>query len=152
MNNLVYSPYPPQYNNTIKYQQGLPPPPNQIPQNHKYFQGMMPYMNLQMMGNTLEDQNNFPMPEYYYDEQGNMLISRDYYLDNNNSEINRIQNESPAKSTNEDSKLLQKETNFKQNKTQDNNINNNINKDNYINLYIILLTVYLKQEKLQWNI
>ncbi len=135
MNNLVYSAYPPPYNNTIKFQQGLPPPPNQIPPNYDHYQGMMPYMNLQMIGNSLEDPKYFPMPEYYFPEQGNMLISRDYYLDNNNSEINKIQNESPTptKSNNDDSRIQKKDTNVSTNKIQGKNINN-INKDNYIHL------------------
>ena len=115
MNNLCYNTYPHQYNSTIKFQQGLPPPPNQILQSYDHYQGMMPYMNLQIAGNSLEeqDQKYYLAQEYYLDEQGNMAFSN-YYTDNNNSEINKMQNESLSKSY-EDSKPQKKETNLTSN-------------------------------------
>jgi hypothetical protein len=101
-------------------------------QNYEYFQGMMPYMNLQMIGNSMDEQKNIPMPEYYFADQGNMINIRDFYSENNNAEFNKAQNDSPAKSTNEESKLIQKESCSNQEKTQE----KNIIKDNYIDLLI----------------
>jgi hypothetical protein len=101
-------------------------------QNYEYFQGMMPYMNLQMIGNSLDEQKNIPMPEYYFGDQGNMINIRDFYSENNNAEFNKVQNDSPAKSTNEESKLIQKESCSNQEKNQE----KNIIKDNYIDLLI----------------
>jgi hypothetical protein len=101
-------------------------------QNYEYFQGMMPYMNLQMIGNSMDEQKNIPMPEYYFGDQGNMINIRDFYSENNNAEFNKVQNDSPAKSTNEESKLIQKESCSNQEKNQE----KNIIKDNYIDLLI----------------
>jgi hypothetical protein len=101
-------------------------------QNYEYIQGMMPYMNLQMIGNSMDEQKNIPMPEYYFGDQGNMINFRDFYSENNNTEFNKVQNDSPAKSTNEESKLMQKESSSNQEKTQE----KNIIKDNYIDLLI----------------
>jgi hypothetical protein len=101
-------------------------------QNYEYFQGMMPYMNLQMIGNSMDEQKNIPMPEYYFADQGSMINIRDFYSENNNAEFNKAQNDSPAKSTNEESKLIQKESCSNQEKTQE----KNIIKDNYIDLLI----------------
>ena len=134
MNSISHNTYRQQYNHSLKYQQGLPPPPNQIPPNYEYFPGMMPYMNLPMMRNTLEDQKMFPIYEYYFEGQGNTINQEDVYEDNNIIENNKIPNESPAKSTNEDSKLSQKENNTKKDKNQEKHINTV--KDNYINLLI----------------
>ena len=132
MNNLVYNTYQPQYNSTMNYQNNMPPPTHQMSQNYEYFQGMMPYMNLQMIGNSMDEQKNIPMPEYYFGDQGNMINFRDFYSENNNTEFNKVQNDSPAKSTNEESKLMQKESCSNQEKTQE----KNIIKDNYIDLLI----------------
>ena len=132
MNNLVYNTYQPHYNSTMNYQTNMPPPTHQMSQNYEYFQGMMPYMNLQMIGNSMDEQKNIPMPEYYFADQGNMINIRDFYSENNNSEFNKAQNDSPAKSTNEESKLIQKESCSNQEKTQE----KNIIKDNYIDLLI----------------
>jgi hypothetical protein len=101
-------------------------------QNYEYFQGMMPYMNLQMIGNSMDEQKNIQMPEYYFGDQGNMINIRDFYSENNNAEFNKVQNDSPAKSTNEESKLIQKESCSNQEKNQE----KNIIKDNYIDLLI----------------
>jgi hypothetical protein len=101
-------------------------------QNYEYIQGMMPYMNLQMIGNSMDEQKNIPMPEYYFGDQGNMINIRDFYSENNNAEFNKVQNDSPAKSTNEESKLIQKESCSNQEKNQE----KNIIKDNYIDLLI----------------
>ena len=132
MNNLVYNTYQPQYNSTMNYQTNMPPPTHQMSQNYEYIQGMMPYMNLQMIGNSMDEQKNIPMPEYYFGDQGNMINFRDFYSENNNTEFNKVQNDSPAKSTNEESKLMQKESSSNQEKTQE----KNIIKDNYIDLLI----------------
>ena len=132
MNNLVYNTYQPQYNSTMNYQTNMPPPTHQMSQNYEYIQGMMPYMNLQMIGNSMDEQKNIPMPEYYFADQGNMINIRDFYSENNNAEFNKVQNDSPAKSTNEESKLIQKESCSNQEKTQE----KNIIKDNYIDLLI----------------
>ena len=132
MNNLVYNTYQPQYNSTMNYQTNMPPPTHQMSQNYEYIQGMMPYMNLQMVGNSMDEQKNIPMPEYYFGDQGNMINIRDFYSENNNTEFSKIQNDSPAKSTNEESKLMQKESCSNQEKTQE----KNIIKDNYIDLLI----------------
>lgn len=132
MNNLVYNTYQPHYNSTMNYQTNMPPPTHQMSQNYEYFQGMMPYMNLQMIGNSMDEQKNIPMPEYYFADQGNMINIRDFYSENNNAEFNKAQNDSPAKSTNEESKLIQKESCSNQEKTQE----KNIIKDNYIDLLI----------------
>ena len=132
MNNLVYNTYQPQYNSTMNYQTNMPPPTHQMSQNYEYIQGMMPYMNLQMVGNSMDEQKNIPMPEYYFGDQGNMINFRDFYSENNNTEFNKVQNDSPAKSTNEESKLMQKESSSNQEKTQE----KNIIKDNYIDLLI----------------
>ena len=132
MNNLVYNTYQPQYNSTMNYQTNMPPPTHQMSQNYEYIQGMMPYMNLQMVGNSMDEQKNIPMPEYYFGDQGNMINFRDFYSENNNTEFNKVQNDSPAKSTNEESKLIQKESCSNQEKTQE----KNIIKDNYIDLLI----------------
>ena len=132
MNNLVYNTYQPQYNSTMNYQTNMPPPTHQMSQNYEYIQGMMPYMNLQMVGNSMDEQKNIPMPEYYFGDQGNMINFRDFYSENNNTEFNKVQNDSPAKSTNEESKLMQKESCSNQEKTQE----KNIIKDNYIDLLI----------------
>ena len=132
MNNLVYNTYQPQYNSTMNYQTNMPPPTHQMSQNYEYIQGMMPYMNLQMIGNSMDEQKNIPMPEYYFGDQGNMINFRDFYSENNNTEFNKVQNDSPAKSTNEESKLMQKESCSNQEKTQE----KNIIKDNYIDLLI----------------
>jgi hypothetical protein len=110
----------------------MPPPTHQMSQNYEYIQGMMPYMNLQMIGNSMDEQKNIPMPEYYFGDQGNMINFRDFYSENNNTEFNKVQNDSPAKSTNEESKLMQKESSSNQEKTQE----KNIIKDNYIDLLI----------------
>jgi hypothetical protein len=72
------------------------------------------------------------MPEYYFGDQGNMINIRDFYSENNNAEFNKVQNDSPAKSTNEESKLIQKESCSNQEKNQE----KNIIKDNYIDLLI----------------
>ena len=132
MNNLVYNTYQPQYNSTMNYQNNMPPPTHQMSQNYEYINGMMPYMNLQMVGNSMDEQKNIPMPEYYFGDQGNMINFRDFYSENNNTEFNKVQNDSPAKSTNEESKLIQKESCSNQEKTQE----KNIIKDNYIDLLI----------------
>ena len=132
MNNLVYNTYQPQYNSTMNYQTNMPPPTHQMSQNYEYIHGMMPYMNLQMVGNSMDEQKNIPMPEYYFGDQGNMINFRDFYSENNNTEFNKVQNDSPAKSTNEESKLMQKESCSNQEKTQE----KNIIKDNYIDLLI----------------
>ena len=132
MNNLVYNTYQPQYNSTMNYQTNMPPPTHQMSQNYEYIQGMMPYMNLQMIGNSMDEQKNIPMPEYYFGDQGNMINFRDFYSENNNTEFSKVQNDSPAKSTNEESKLIQKESCSNQEKTQE----KNIIKDNYIDLLI----------------
>ena len=132
MNNLVYNTYQPQYNSTMNYQTNMPPPTHQMSQNYEYIQGMMPYMNLQMIGNSMDEQKNIPMTEYYFGDQGNMINFRDFYSENNNTEFNKVQNDSPAKSTNEESKLMQKESCSNQEKTQE----KNIIKDNYIDLLI----------------
>ena len=132
MNNLVYNTYQPQYNTTMNYQNNMPPPTHQMSQNYEYIQGMMPYMNLQMIGNSMDEQKNIPMPEYYFGDQGNMINFRDFYSENNNTEFSKVQNDSPAKSTNEESKLIQKESCSNQEKTQE----KNIIKDNYIDLLI----------------
>jgi hypothetical protein len=85
-----------------------------------------------MIGNSMDEQKNIPMPEYYFADQGNMINIRDFYSENNNAEFNKAQNDSPAKSTNEESKLIQKESCSNQEKTQE----KNIIKDNYIDLLI----------------
>ena len=72
------------------------------------------------------------MPDYYFGDQVNMINSKDFCFENDNIENNKNQNESPAKSTNEDSKLLQKENNSNFEKSQE----KNIIKDNYIELLI----------------
>ena len=134
MNNLTYTSYPPQYNNIINYHQNIGPPPNQMPQNYEYFQGMMPYMNLQMMGNSGEEPKIFHVPEYYFNEQGTH-IPKDYYCDNN-LENNKIQNESSNKSLNEESNNIQKENDININQEKNENKNKNKIKDNYIDLLI----------------
>ena len=133
MNNLTYTSYTPQYNNNINYHQNIGPPSNQMPQNYEYFQGMLPYMNFQMIGNSIEDQKMFHVPEYYFNEQGN-IVTKDFYLQNNNLENNKIQNESPNKSLNEDNNFIQKENNISPEKVE--NKNKKIIKDNYIDLLI----------------
>jgi hypothetical protein len=85
-----------------------------------------------MIGNSMDEQKNIPMPEYYFADQGSMINIRDFYSENNNAEFNKAQNDSPAKSTNEESKLIQKESCSNQEKTQE----KNIIKDNYIDLLI----------------
>jgi len=131
MSNFAYNTYPQQYNNTIKYPPNIPPPGYQIPQNFEYYQGMVPYMNIQMIGNSMEDQKIYPMPDCYFGDQGNMLNFKDFYLENNNNDIDNNKNESPPKSTNEDSKLLHKESGDSiQEKTHEKL------KDNYIDLLI----------------
>ena len=132
MNNLTYNNYQAKYNNIISYQQNINLPPNQIPQNYEYFQGMMPYMNLQMVGNSLNDQKMFSMPDNYFYTQGNMITPKEFYSNNNNIENNKIQNESPVKSTNEENKQSPKENSINQEKTQ----KKNLIKDNYIDLLI----------------
>jgi len=132
MSNIIYNTYQPQYSNPIKYQSTMPPPGPPISQNYEYFQGMVPYMNMQMIGNSIEEQKFFPMPDYYFGDQVNMINSKDFCFENDNIENNKNQNESPAKSTNEDSKLLQKENNSNFEKSQE----KNIIKDNYIELLI----------------
>ena len=77
MNNINYNTYQPQYNHPINYQQSLPPPSNQIPPNYEYFPGIMPYMNLPVMGNSIEEQKMFPIQEYYLEGPGNMLSQKD---------------------------------------------------------------------------
>ena len=134
MNNINYNTYQPQYNHPINYQQSLPPPSNQIPPNYEYFPGMMPYMNLPVMGNSIEEQKMFPIQEYYLEGPGNMLSQKDIYLNNPTIENNKLSNESPAKSTNEDSKLIQKESSSSQEKNHEKNVN--LLKDNYIDLLI----------------
>ena len=54
-----------------------------------YFQGMIPYINLQMIGNSMDEQKNIPMPEYYFGDQGSMINIRDFYSENNNAEFNK---------------------------------------------------------------
>ena len=130
MNNLTYTSYPPKYNNTINYHQNIGPPHNQITQNYEYFQGMIPYLNFQMIGNSTEDQKMFHMQEYYFREQGNML-PKEFYLENN-LENNKIQNESTNKSLNEENNLIKKES---QEKVENKNKNIKV-KDNYIGLLI----------------
>ena len=132
MNNLTYNNYQAKYNNIISYQQNINLPPNQIPQNYEYFQGMMPYMNLQMVGNSLNDQKMFSMPDNYFYTQGNMITPKEFYSNNNNIENNKIQNESPVKSTNEENKQSPKENSINKEKTQ----KKNLIKDNYIDLLI----------------
>ena len=131
MNNNIYSTYQAKENNTIIYQQNIHPPPNQISQNYEYFQGMMPYMSYQMKGNSTDEQNIFPMHEYYFGEQGKMIIQKEYYFDDNKLENNKSQNEYPIKST-EVNKNIQKENIKNQEKSQD----KNNTKDNYIDLLI----------------
>ena len=140
MNSISHNTYRQQYNHSLKYQQGLSPPPNQIPPNYEYYPGMMPYMNLPMKRNTLGDQKMFPIYEYYFEGQGNTINQKDIYEDNNIIENNKIPNESPAKSTNEDSKLSQKENSTKKDKNQERHINTV--KDNYINLLIKSIIYY----------
>ena len=132
MNNLTYSSYQAKYNNIISYQQNNNLPPNQIPQNYEYFQGMMPYMNLQMVGNSVDDQKMFSMHDNYFYSQGNMLDPKEFYSNSNNIENNKMQNESPVKSINEENKKSSKENFIIQEKTQ----KKNIIKDNYIDLLI----------------
>jgi len=132
MNNLTCNNYPEKYNNIITYQQNINLPANQMPQNYEYFQGMMPYMDLQMVGNSLNDQKMFSMPDNYFYTQGNMLSPKEVYLNNNNIENNKNQNESPVKSTNEENKKSQKENSMDKEKTQ----KKNLTKDNYIDLLI----------------
>ena len=97
-------------------------------------------MNLPTMRNTLGDQKMFPIYEYYFEGQGNTINQKDIYEDNNIIENNKIPNESPAKSTNEDSKLSQKENSTKKDKNQERHINTV--KDNYINLLIKSIIYY----------
>lgn len=129
MNNLTYTSYAPQYNSTINYHQNIGPPPNQIPRNYGYYQGMTPYRNFQIIGNTIEDPKLYQVPEYYFNDQGNILFPKNCYSDNNNLENNKVKNDSPSKSVNEEKNLIQKECEIKQ-KIE----NKNIIKDNYIDL------------------
>ena len=132
MNNLTYSNYQTKYNDIISYQQNLDHPPNQIPQNYEYFQGMMPYMNLQMVRNSFNAQKMFAIPDNYFYNQENMLTPKEFYPNGNNIENNKIQNESPVKSTNEENRKSQKENSINREKTE----NKNKIKDNYIDLLI----------------
>ena len=129
MCSLIYKDHQTKYNHNIGYQQNIGPPTNQIPYSYEYFQGMMPYMNMQMVGNLVEDQKMLQVPDYYLDEQGNIQTHNNFIENNCLEKVNK--NESPAKSTNEESKLLQKDNN--QNQEKHNKDKNNV-KENYIEL------------------
>ena len=132
MNSNTYNTYQTKDNNIIGYQQNINPPPNRLSQNYDYTQRMMPYMPFEMVGNSIDEQKIFPIPQYYFCQPGNMLNPIEYYSDHNNLEDNKYQNESSVKSSIEENKLLQKENNKNNEKTQE---KNNI-KVNYIDLLI----------------
>jgi len=146
MSNFVYNAYPSNNNASMNYQQNFPPPSNQIPAGYEYYQGMMPYMSMPIQGNSIEDQKQFPPSEYYYNESGNMINPKEYYAENNNLELFQNKNESPAKSTNEESKLSPKDNNINPEKNQNKKVN--AVKDNYIDLLINTINNLLETGKI----
>ena len=127
MSSLIYNTYQTKYNTILNYLPNINSQTNQMPQNYEYFQRMMPHMNMQVMENSIDEPKMFPMPGFYFGDQGNIIAPKEFFSNNNDLENNKIQNESPVKSSHEDSKIIKKENH---------NLEKTHIKENYIDLLI----------------
>ena len=112
MNSTTFDFYPQKILNSSSYNELMPNSISSFPQNLDYFQGMLPYMNYQLMDNYNEQ---FPIYNPYFNKK--------------NVAENTNQTESPIKSTtNEDSKDKDKNETAPKKENKE--------KNNYINLLI----------------
>lgn len=122
MNSLIYNGYSQQDECTKSYRIN-DIIPQQMIKNYEYENRSISYPCIQEMRSKLEEQRLIPMKDCYINEAGQYVINpKDFY---HKSGENKSLNDSPAKSTNEDSKSVQKES-----------VNCNQFKENYIDLLI----------------
>ena len=110
--------------------------------NYDYFKKNFPYMNFQLMRKILKEQSMQTFPEYFSKKKSEIkntfkeALKSDLNEFKDNKYLNINLNESPLKSTFDDSKskISIKDKNIKKNKNH--NDNNNKERNNYIDLLI----------------